>query len=178
MAKRKASNDDSRFKNAQGRYQNLNSNAPNIMQPFLDQSIDFGTQNKGMKQHPDKRQGTPLLNDSGRPKTSTGGRAYHKMNQMEDSGNMTGIAGQMHNQVPTKTPNIQNSKPSIHGSKYEKNDQLRTQLRRSYDANSGNLPHAHGIQPMANFEKKYQNRPNSSTKIHQMAPKTNSTTNH
>ena len=91
---------------------------------------------------------------------------------------MTGIASQMHNQVPTKTPNIQNSKPGIHGSKYEKNDQLRTHLRRSYDANSGSLPHAHGIQPMANFEKKYQNRPNSSTKIHQMAPKTNSTTNH
>ena len=27
----------------------------------------------------------------------------------------------------------------------EKNEGLRSQLRRSYDANSGSLPHAHGI---------------------------------
>ena len=81
MAKRKTSNDDTRFKNnPQGRYQNLNSNAPNIMQPFLDQSIDFGVHGgKGVKPHPDKRQGTPLLNDQGRPKTSTGGRGYPRM---------------------------------------------------------------------------------------------------
>ena len=37
--------------------------------------------------------------------------------------------------------------------KYEKNDGLRTQLRRSFDANAGSLPHQHGIQPVTNYEK-------------------------
>ena len=38
LAKRKASNDDTRFK-SNNRYQNLNTSA-NIMTPFLDQQID------------------------------------------------------------------------------------------------------------------------------------------
>lgn len=51
----------------------------------------------------------------------------------------------------------------------EKNEGLRTQLRRSYDASSGSLPHAHGIQPAANvrdpINNKMPNRPHSSSKM-------------
>ena len=48
LVKRKASNDDSRFR-SNNRYQNLNSNA-NKMAPFLDQSLDFNTQSNTGKQ--------------------------------------------------------------------------------------------------------------------------------
>ena len=57
------------------------------------------------------------------------------------------------NTVPTKTPNMQSTKGMNQANKYEKNDNLRTQLRRSYDANAGSLPHQHGIQPVMNYEK-------------------------
>ena len=42
LAKRKASNDDTRFKN-NNRYQNFNSNS-NVMAPFLDHQIDYNNQ--------------------------------------------------------------------------------------------------------------------------------------
>lgn len=81
------------------------------------------------------------------------------MNQIEDSANITGISGQGQipissvNTVPTKTPNMQSIKYVNQSNKYEKNDGLRTQLRRSFDANAGSLPHQHGIQPVTNYEK-------------------------
>ena len=93
---------------------------------------------------------------------------------MEESGNMASITGQNHiqntsvNTLPTKTTNYQTSKQGSTNpsGKFEKNDTLRSQLRKSYDANAGSLPHPHGIQPLPNYEKgKLQNRPHSSTKI-------------
>jgi hypothetical protein len=44
MAKRKVSNDDSRFKNIQGRFNGLSGgqypNTQNLMAPFLDQALE------------------------------------------------------------------------------------------------------------------------------------------
>ena len=76
------------------------------------------------------------------------------------------------NHVPTKTSNfntIQTSKGNGANTAKLSHDKtnesgLRSHLRRSYDANSGNLPHPHGIQPVAN-QSRPQHRPHSSSKM-------------
>ena len=89
MAKRKASNDDSRFKNIRDRYHvgggpgHHLPNTQNLMAPFLDQSLDTavqGAQNSNQRKQPQSKEksrqdpASALNGDQSRPKTSTGMR--------------------------------------------------------------------------------------------------------
>jgi hypothetical protein len=129
MQKRKASNDESRFKN-QSR---LSHNGH--MAPFLDQSLDFqtvlGQPSKLLK---DKTNITNLPGqDLNRPKTSTGLRGgINKITEDQQQQN-TQIPSTIVNNLPTK-PTSKNQ--STFSGKLDKNDGLRQQLRRSFDANA------------------------------------------
>ena len=131
------------------------------MTPFLDQQIEVTKQQSlnGLKniaqkhiQGKDRNQGQDL-SDAVRPKTSTGLRGsgmYSKMSTIDE------VNQHDHDQKP----------------KMEKTENLRTHLRRSYDANASiNLPHAHGIQPISNLNK--FNRPHSSSKLSNQLPRQN-----
>lgn len=68
MAKRKASNDDSRFKNIRDRYHaggnergiggpsNHLPNTQNLMAPFLDQSLDVASGNQNQRKQPSSKE--------------------------------------------------------------------------------------------------------------------------
>ena len=144
------------------------------MAPFLDQSLDLTNQAQGSN-HPHNHTGALSnlkgitqkhmsgaggdrnsgqdLSDAIRPKTSTGLRGsgiYSKMNTIGGTDDHHGPQGAQGN---TTTKVLNGDKP----------DGIRTQLRRSYDANAVNLPHPHGIQPSSNVTK--FNRPHSSSKL-------------
>ena len=79
-----------------------------------------------------------------------GNGIFHKMAVSNDDNHHSILPPQPTN-LPTKT-NYQslqvNKTMAVSGpsnKQHDKNDGLRGQLRRSYDANSGNLHHAHGV---------------------------------
>ena len=131
------------------------------------------------------------MGDQGRPKTSTG---------MRGNTGLRGIAGTEEvpsapNSILAPTPQptnlptknnfntIQTGKNGANTAKlsHDKTNEsgLRSQLRRSYDANSGNLPHPHGIQPVIAgssgqpMVRAHHNRPHSSSKMNTLPARAN-----
>ena len=139
MAKRKASNDDSRFKNIHGRYGVHHPNTQNLMAPFLDQSLDIANHSRdrptlakqpGSKEKSRQETATALTGEPGRPKTSSGMRGngiFHKMGGTTEEGHS--ILPPQQNNLPTKSnfSTLQKTSNSNHlaKSQVEKNENLR-----------------------------------------------------
>lgn len=137
------------------------------MAPFLDTSLDATNHQRdsGARPPPSKQpsskdksrqdaNGGQLGGDQSRPRTSTGIRAGNQMFHPKIGVSVDDSSNQMQQpSLPTKSNYMSYQPPSklsaqatnvLKGAS-DKNENLRGQLRRSYDANSGNLPHPHGI---------------------------------
>ena len=165
-----------------------------VVAPFLDQSLDFasgigqltGGQSQASKQMmlKDKTNinnlpSAALQQDINRPKTSTGLRGSGTFNRITDDQPVTGQSvtnmQQVHTGMTTinSLPTKQAAKnPSTFSGKMEKQD-LRQQLRRSFDANAPSQKASQGREALI------QNRPHSSHKQSNsmVKPTTGSATN-